>query len=232
MNSLITSCKQDLQLYLSELIHSCDMNARYDAARKENIKMLNEALNIHESILTTVEQIQSTIVEKRTEEKELNKELAAIPGIRVKRREVIMTEMKEAERETKELQQKLDEYLKHQEIGSVGEINESIEKLRRAKIICEKAEYEWTYPNLLAEIKDKFDMLADPDAMEMIPALAGAFDEAMSYVKWMDLGDELTAAIQLEISQARQYLGIDKRERDITGRRSMSTGGEAIILEK
>ena len=78
----------------------------------------------------------------------------------------------------------------------------------------------------ICNITNQFACLADPDALEIIPGLAEAFDRKKGEVIGMDLPEDLRDHILFEISFRRRQVGIDKRLRDILRGKGGGAGGD------
>lgn len=78
----------------------------------------------------------------------------------------------------------------------------------------------------ICNVSGEFASLADPDALEIIPGLADAFEKKKAEVMSMNLPEDLRDRILFEISSRRRQVGIDKRLRDILRGKGGGAGGD------
>ena len=63
----------------------------------------------------------------------------------------------------------------------------------------------------LAKISDTFKRLADPDAVEIVPALKEVFDEKKAMVESLEISQETKDEILFALSVQRKNFGIDHK---------------------
>lgn len=63
----------------------------------------------------------------------------------------------------------------------------------------------------LAKTRDTFKQLADPDAVEIVPALKVVFDEKKAMVESLDISQEMKDSILFALSVQRKCFGIDHK---------------------